>query len=57
MSILEVSKEEIIGWLCEHEQAFKDFCDHFNIDEADAWFEVGACHKISNDHQNDDERG
>lgn len=38
MSILDVTKEQILSWLVEHEQVFRDFCEHFDIDEKDSWF-------------------
>ena len=40
MSINDVTKEQILAWLMDHEQAFEDFCNYFDINEANAWFDV-----------------
>ena len=39
MTINEITKEQILAWLWDHEQAFEDFCNHFDIDEKDPWFD------------------
>lgn len=35
MKIRDITKDEILEWLSEHEQAFDDFMNHFDIDEDD----------------------
>lgn len=33
MKINEITMDDVIAWLAEHDQAWEDFCEYFGIDE------------------------